>query len=1399
MKVCPVCEGYTASSSARCGGCDAPLVGVDEVAWARRDDEAVGSPWVGLVIGGKYRITGVLGKGGMGTVYRAVHELSLSPVAIKVLHPRFARLPAFKETLVAEARKASLLRSEHVARVVDAGETPEGSVFIAMELVAGRTLHEWIVDSERLAVAVVIDLMLQLCDALESAHIAGIVHRDLSSKNVLLEVGEHGFRAKVLDFGISRGLVRESSRDTKAVGRWVNPPYTAPEILRGETFDERADLYSLGIVAYESLGGALPSRATTPEDRVRAIEDFEPKPIRGVPKRLARLLQRLMASAPSARPASIAEVREELQRFRRPHSARFQVAAVLAMILGSTAFLTGLATERRPALQVGSGSELAIEPTRRPGEAVQYLRRERLETLALRVKEVEPGELIVRGFVDNKEAFSWRLDGTLVAGELRVDASEHAGWRSVLDDCARLAKAVDLDFVHEPTDLLIGHARVFVDVAAPRLRSGGDLPRQLRIGSKVAVELVEDGRVETVELSLMRGDEELGRVAVSPWSGLSDIEVADLLQAALQPRRTLDALRRVQLVWSVVDAAGRKAELVQHFEGLDLSIPGIEKLSAPDGGTTLWTDRGRTRLRLRLDRPEAAIAAVDVEFRPRDRGATRLGQESLTIDGRFVSFDINVTDSATRELDLAVSILDEAGNASARFAQKFALRSLELDPSFELRNKVVHRFEDRVLYAPAGEALTLEYRCSADYVPSASFANRSSAPAVASSRAGSMVIELEPMIARERRELVFAHVPRGEREAIRTVTRLELVAVSRPPALRVDPGWLTGKLGSEDLRKATAIKITASRESASFDLGFAFATPPASEVSARVWQHIQGRWVATKATPVEIAGSVDLRALEFSLVAERNRVAIELIDRLGRPSTGGRRVEVNAASAQLVLDFMHDLTPPTLSPIEVEFGRPCALRFFETFVPTRASLLGVGREWRGRVIARPGGGAECRFDLSFEDVQELCSWTGITAEAFVSLDARRTQLRFRSNAGEFDVEVSFTPTRTRLRACRLAQLSRLEPAKARQLAAAAAIQMVPVLAPAPSTATTIELGPPEGIDTRGSLQLDPKVVISGLRDYFLGSSEISRGAWRAFVEDIARARKEGALDKDDFAALTHIEDPKGRERLTRDALMPDRSIFGGQNFRVFVANAPERPVTGVSYFQAHAFARWLGWRFFGDADLFRLPFGAELEFAATRAAAKRLNGLSLRGREQLAEWRKRFAAIQDGSLNDGVVDARRWPLSSVELEVLGDVTRSLGAAITGLDFGVREWVEDLPLIGNATAYRVVAEVHQRHVDYSRLRRINAVLRPARSRLLDIGELRGLGWGEPVVLGQDPRQGLIDARGEASAKGILGVKRMNYVRRDGRSLGRDAIAPLVRVAGFRLAADSSFAALVRERL
>src|SRR5687767_2438043 len=145
MKLCLLCEGLSATEQANCSTCGRPLLGEHEVHYPlRRGEEDATNPLLGALIDGKYRITGVLGKGGMGTVYRAQHQISMVPVALKILHPRFASGPAHRAQFLAEARKAGRVAHEHCARIQDVGEAEDGTVYLAIELVEGATLHEWI-------------------------------------------------------------------------------------------------------------------------------------------------------------------------------------------------------------------------------------------------------------------------------------------------------------------------------------------------------------------------------------------------------------------------------------------------------------------------------------------------------------------------------------------------------------------------------------------------------------------------------------------------------------------------------------------------------------------------------------------------------------------------------------------------------------------------------------------------------------------------------------------------------------------------------------------------------------------------------------------------------------------------------------------------------------------------------------------------------------------------------------------------------------------------------------------------------------------------------------------------------------------------------------------------------
>ena len=213
--------------------CREPLVDAGAIHFPRRrGEDSASDPMIGTLVGGKYRVTGILGRGGMGTVFRAVHEGSHVPVALKLLHPRLAARPTFRTWFLAEARKAGLVSHEHSARILDVGEGPDGSAYIAMEQVDGTTLAESMrtASPDPLPAATVVTVLRQTARALQAAHAAGVVHRDLSPRNVLVAARDSQPWVKVLDFGIAKGVAAEQVEDEQEPARFSNPPYTAPEV-----------------------------------------------------------------------------------------------------------------------------------------------------------------------------------------------------------------------------------------------------------------------------------------------------------------------------------------------------------------------------------------------------------------------------------------------------------------------------------------------------------------------------------------------------------------------------------------------------------------------------------------------------------------------------------------------------------------------------------------------------------------------------------------------------------------------------------------------------------------------------------------------------------------------------------------------------------------------------------------------------------------------------------------------------------------------------------------------------------------------------------------------------------------------------------------------------------------
>lgn len=225
------------------------------------EPSAYAMPKVGDVVAGKYRLEKVAGEGGMGIVYAAEHLVLKQRVAVKVLLPDAARSEAVVERFSREAQAAAKIQSEHIARVMDAGSLSSGAPFLVLEYLEGCDLEELLQLQGTLPPSEVADVMLQALEALAHAHAVGIVHRDLKPANLFLACRPDGGNViKILDFGISKSM-KSSPEEKVLTGQAVlgSPVYMSPEQLRNARgIDGRADLWSLGVVAYELLSGSPP-------------------------------------------------------------------------------------------------------------------------------------------------------------------------------------------------------------------------------------------------------------------------------------------------------------------------------------------------------------------------------------------------------------------------------------------------------------------------------------------------------------------------------------------------------------------------------------------------------------------------------------------------------------------------------------------------------------------------------------------------------------------------------------------------------------------------------------------------------------------------------------------------------------------------------------------------------------------------------------------------------------------------------------------------------------------------------------------------------------------------------------------------------------------------------------
>src|SRR6478672_11249550 len=276
---------------------------------------------IGRVVNDRFRILGVIARGGMGRVYRAGQVPLGRLVAVKTLDPRHSggdQDPSFQQRFFLEASVASKLQHPNTVTVFDYGRTSDGIYFIAMELVEGRSLFNLIRGEAPLPPARVVHIALQIARSLREAHRLDVIHRDLKPGNVLLtRHGDEEDFVKVLDFGLVKHVEAEAEQELTQAGLFMgSPKYMSPEQIRGERVDPRSDIYALGVVMYEMLSGRAPFER---ENTVKLLmahmhEVVPPLDIAGMTPMIADLVKSSLAKLPEPRPASMDEMIVLLQQ-----------------------------------------------------------------------------------------------------------------------------------------------------------------------------------------------------------------------------------------------------------------------------------------------------------------------------------------------------------------------------------------------------------------------------------------------------------------------------------------------------------------------------------------------------------------------------------------------------------------------------------------------------------------------------------------------------------------------------------------------------------------------------------------------------------------------------------------------------------------------------------------------------------------------------------------------------------------------------------------------------------------------------------------------------------------------------------------------------------------------------
>ena len=272
---------------------------------------------VGKTLEGKYRIDGFLKRGGMGAVYRGTHLMLNKPVAIKLIKPELVSSSEVVQRFLREARAAAHLSHPNIVTVHDLGQTPDGMLYIVMELVPGSSLKEVIQAEGAWEAKRVVRLVKAIASALGVAHRNNVVHRDLKPQNIMVTRDSDGNEIpKLLDFGIAKTLEPTSPALTSTGMVLGTPHYMSTEQAKGAPADRRSDLYALGVILYEMLVGSVPfDDASIPQILIKHLTEMPLPPSSvnpGVPPGLEAIVLRLLEKDPDRRYQNAEELIEAL-------------------------------------------------------------------------------------------------------------------------------------------------------------------------------------------------------------------------------------------------------------------------------------------------------------------------------------------------------------------------------------------------------------------------------------------------------------------------------------------------------------------------------------------------------------------------------------------------------------------------------------------------------------------------------------------------------------------------------------------------------------------------------------------------------------------------------------------------------------------------------------------------------------------------------------------------------------------------------------------------------------------------------------------------------------------------------------------------------------------------------